>query len=372
MARAALTAAILLCLAMLLMLAPMPSFALWLVRFVLRETSLWFVTLALVTVFVAGLSQRRSPGTARAALLLSIAGGVMAGAPLIALAPAYESARVAFSFREYVLGVDAPAIRPQAIEVGPGLRADVYRMPGGDVRPLVVVVHGGSWQRGAPGEASHMSRVLAGAGFVVADVAYRLAPQHRFPAGVGDVKCAIGRLGERASELGLDPRRVALLGRSAGGQIALVVAYSTGDARVPPSCAVPDTAVSAVVSLYAPTDLVWGHDHPPTPDPIDGPRSIESYLGGTPAAVPEAYRLASPGSWADRPLPRTLVIHGAGDQLVRAEHALRLTSVIRAAGQPVEPLILPFADHGFDRRPGGAAEQLARLRILEFLRTLQP
>jgi acetyl esterase/lipase len=371
MARAALLAASALCLAAILMLVPMPSFRLWLVRFTLRETSLALVALALVAVFVAGLGQRRAPRAARAALLLSLTAGIAAGVPLISLAPEYESARAPFSLREYVLGVDAPAIAPRAIELAPGVRAEVYGAAGGDARPLVVVVHGGSWQRGAPGEAPHMSRALAGAGFIVADVAYRLAPTHRFPAGVADVKCAVGRLRERAGELGLDPGRVALLGRSAGGQVALVAAYSAGDPRVSPSCGVPDEPVSAVVSLYAPTDLVWGHDHPPTPDPLDGPASIEAYLGGTPAERPDAYRLASPASWADRPLPRTFIVHGAGDQLVRAEHGRRLASALAAAGQATELLLLPFADHGFDRRPGGAAEQLARQRVLSFLRMLQ-
>lgn len=350
------------------MLLPMPTFGLWFVRLVLRETSLGLVALALVAVFLAGLGQRRSPRAARAALVLSLVAGGVASAPLIAMAPQFESASLGFSLLEYVGGVATPAIAPRTVELAPGLPADLYEIVAGQQRPLVVVVHGGSWQRGDRGEAPHMSRVLAGAGFVVADVTYRLAPQSRFPAAVADVKCAIARLRERAAELGLDADRVTLLGRSAGGQIALVAAYSMGDARLPSSCGGAAAPVSAVVSLYAPTDLVWGHDHPPTPDPLDGPASIETYLGGPPASQPEAYRLASPASWADRPLPRTLIIHGASDQLVRAEHARRLAATLGAAAQPVELLLLPFADHGFDRRPGGVAEQLARQRILAFLR----
>ncbi len=144
-----------------------------------------------------------------------------------------------------------------------------------------------------------------------------------------------------------------------------------GDPRIAPSCAVADAPVQAVISLYAPTDLAWGHDNPPVPDPINGPVSIETYLGGPPRAQPEAYRLASPLTWADRSLPPTLLIHGTSDRLVRAEHARRLASGLAAGGHPVETLFVPLADHGFDRRTGGIGEQLARATILRFLERLR-
>src|SRR5262249_19146740 len=144
----------------------------------------------------------------------------------------------------------------------PGLALDLYRPEGSGRRPLVAVVHSGSWRSGGKGQAAHVSRALAAAGDVVAGLSFRPAPQHRFRAGVADVKCLVGRLRAEADRFGIDPGRVALLGRSAGGEIALVAAYSAGDERLPPSCAVEDRPVSAVIALYAPTDLAWGHAHP--------------------------------------------------------------------------------------------------------------
>jgi acetyl esterase/lipase len=231
----------------------------------------------------------------------------------------------------------------------------------------VVVAHGGSWRGGDKGDMAAASWALAQAGHVVLDVRYRLAPGHRFPAAVADVKCVIGRAREHAAELGLDPARGALLGRSAGGQIALVAAYSAGDPRVPPSCGVEDRPVSAVAALYAPTDLVQSYSRPVRPDVVDGPASVVRYLGGTPAELPDVYRLASPVSWMQRPLPPTLLIHGTGDRLVAIERERLLARALVKAGHAVDVLEVPLAEHAFDAHVGGVGEQLARQVLIRFL-----
>ncbi len=232
------------------------------------------------------------------------------------------------------------------------------------------MIHGGAWRGGGVGESPWVSRTLARSGITVIDVGYRLSPASRFPAAAGDVKCLLGRARERAAELGLDPSRAALLGRSAGGQIALVAAYSAGDPRVPPSCATEDAPVRAVVGIYSPTDMAWGHEHPSHPDVVRGPEALEAYLAGTPAQRPEAYRLATPQSWVDgRALPQTLLIHGGLDRMVWAGHSERLTRALEERRQPVRLLEIPLSEHGFDRRSGGLGEQLARATIVEFLKT---
>ena len=294
--------------------------------------------------------------------------------PSVAILAAYRyrGTGPGFSLAEYVLGVETPPIeirRDLVLDPGaPSLTSDVYLAPGPGPHPFVMVVHGGSWSGGDKGQVPHLSRVFAASGFTVIDVRYRLAPAALFPSAVADVKCLLGRARERAAELGLDPARAALLGRSAGGQIALVAAYSAGDPRLPPSCAVADQPVVGVVALYPPTEMAWGHDNPIRPDVVQGPKSLETYLGGTPDEAPEAYRLASPITFTDRAVPPTLLIHGVGDRFVFVEHCRRLTRGLRARGHSVELLEVPFADHAFDARAGGVGEQLARGTILRFLR----
>ena len=118
---------------------------------------------------------------------------------------------------------------------GAALMMDVYRRvePQPGMRPpALVVVHGGSWWDGDKGEMETASRAWAAEGVVVFDVAYRLAPEDRFPAAVRDVKCAVGYVKDHAARFGIDPERVVLMGRSAGAQIALVAAY--GPTRAEP------------------------------------------------------------------------------------------------------------------------------------------
>jgi acetyl esterase/lipase len=340
----------------LLILLPSLLRVQWMARLALRETSLLVTLLGVLALpLVEG---RRRLGAALAAI--------------VGLLPFASQAWLLgrdLSLREYALwGQPLPDVtveRDVVLEPSrPELTADIWRGTGAGPRPLLVTVHGGSWRSGDKGEPDHVHRQLAAAGYTVVDVRYRLAPGHLFPAAIEDVKCLAGRARELA---GVDPDRVALLGRSAGGQIVLVAAYSAGDPRLRPGCAVPDRPVRAVVSLYGPADLVWGFENPMRPDVIEGNDSLRIYLGGTPGERPEAYRLGSALSWTDRPLPPTLLVHGDGDQIVRLEHSRRLAAALREHGHVVELVRVPWGEHGFDFRPGGLSEQIARRAILDFL-----
>src|SRR5690606_687197 len=97
-------------------------------------------------------------------------------------------------------------------------------------------VHGGGMVAGAP-EMDHdlCSLVADGAGVLVVSVAYRLAPEHPFPAALDDCATALGWLRAAAEELGVDPGRVAVGGASAGGGIAAALAQRAHDAGRPPA-----------------------------------------------------------------------------------------------------------------------------------------
>ena len=129
-----------------------------------------------------------------------------------------------------------------------------------------------------------------------------------------------------------------------------------------------DVPPRAVIALYAPADLVYGYANPMRPDVIKGNESLEMYLGGPPSRRLETYRLASPRTWVDRrPLPPTLLLHGASDPMVECLHSVLLAAELQAAGQRVRQVCVPFGEHAFDMRPGSVGEQLARRAILEFL-----
>lgn len=342
-----------------LVYVPLPTWPAWMAHLAALEGCL----LGCVT----GLAALRLARGERRVQALALVGIIAGLAPAAAVVPAYLHERQPFSVWAWLTGDTGPRVRVERdIALAPGLRGDLYRAPGEGAHPFVVVVHGGSWRGGDKGAVPHVSHALARAGISVVDVTYRLAPRDRFPAAVSDVKCLVGQVRARAASLGIDPARGALLGRSAGAEIALVAAYS--DARIAPSCDVPTGPLRAVVSVYGPTDLAWAHAHPFVPDVVDGVDALETYLGGTPATAPDAYRLATPQHWLRGPVPPTLLVQGTGERCVRMQNLDRLEAALRAAGDSVRALRVPFADHGFDVRPGGFGEQLARGVIVEFLR----
>ncbi|HEY8808208.1 MAG TPA: prolyl oligopeptidase family serine peptidase, partial [Candidatus Limnocylindria bacterium] len=122
-----------------------------------------------------------------------------------------------------------------------------------------------------------------------------------------------------------------------------------------------------VISLYGPTDLATGYRMPAIPDLIGGSEAIAGFMGGSPDAVPARYAQATPQALLDRPVPPTLLIHGQADQIVQPHHSESLAAALRAAGDTVALIELPWAGHGFDGVSWGIGGQLALDAMLRFL-----
>jgi acetyl esterase/lipase len=255
---------------------------------------------------------------------------------------------------------------------GTPLALDVY-LP--RVRPAkpgraVLVVHGGFWAAGEKGEAALQSRRLADRGFTVFDVQYRITPQPNWQTATGDVKCAIGWVKQHADtpDWNIDPKKVALLGRSAGGHLALMAAYAPSDPELPATCDAGDTSVDAVISLYAPTDLTWGYKYPANKWVSDSRAKLRAFLGGAPEQTGDRYRALSPLERVTVAAPRTLLAHGGRDQLVPHGHMGLLAARLRAMGVPCETLFIPYAQHAFDFVVGGFSDQILEAELVKFLR----
>lgn len=257
---------------------------------------------------------------------------------------------------ETVIYADHGDGRPLRMAITRPLRMAITRPAAADdgPAPVVLVVHGGSWRSGDHTQLAGLNRHLAARGYLVAAIDYRLAPAACFPAPLDDVKAAIAYIKERAVALGADAGRIVLLGRSAGGQLAVVAAYSAND-----------PAIRGVISFYGPFDLAWGWAEPGWILPSR--EILGQYLGGSPEAVPDAYRGASPLTWVAPGLPPTLMIQGAADCLVSPLHNVKLSALLRPAGVPHQIVSVPLATHGSDVNLGGPFGQISTYAVEHFL-----
>jgi acetyl esterase len=133
------------------------------------------------------------------------------------------------------------------------LMARVYSPPGEGPFPLLVNFHGGGWVLGALDDFESANHILStGASRVLLSVDYRMAPEACFPAAVEDCYAAYHWARENAALLNIDPDRTAIIGDSAGGNLAAAVALMCRDRRTPP----PELQIL----IYPATDLsssVW-------------------------------------------------------------------------------------------------------------------
>jgi acetyl esterase/lipase len=227
----------------------------------------------------------------------------------------------------------------------------------------VIVVHGGGWRSEERSDFPSWDTWLADEGYVVFDIDYRLSPPPSWQDAPADVACAVGWVKENASRYGVDPERVALLGRSAGGHLALLTAYTEGRVAPTPACAtrnVQDTRVAAVAAFYPPTDLSrlssMGY--------LGG---MDRFLGGSLGTVPGRYPHLSPVSRVDPGDPPTFLAYGGDDQIVPPEQSELLGERLREAGVAHRLVKLPWANHTFDFLWGGWSSQISRSSLKGFL-----
>ena len=240
------------------------------------------------------------------------------------------------------------------------LRLDLYLRPEGPrPAPVVIALHGGSWSGGDSTQLPGINRYLAARGYAVAALNYRLVPDYTFPAPLEDTRAAIAWVKREGPRLGLDPARLVLMGRSAGGHLALLAGYDQGPTR--------DPALRGVIAYYAPNDMVWSYEHPSNPWVYDSVGTLSAFLGGSPSERGEAYAAASPLGFARADSPPTLLIHGGRDELVFPAQSYRLADLLERLGVAHLHLELPWATHGCDANLAGPSGQLSTYAIERFL-----
>lgn len=248
---------------------------------------------------------------------------------------------------------------PVVLRDGTRLALDVYAPLGAGRHPTIVTIYGGGWIFGNRSQMAGVDRDYAAHGYTTVAIDYRHAPAFHFPVQIHDVDDALAAIARNARAWHVDPARVALFGRSAGAELALLAAYAP-----------QPLTIRAVVAYYAPTDLTAGFDHPPVPDPANVRHLLEAYIGATPSAAPGAYRRASPLAYVRPNLPPTFLIGGDRDELVEIAFQREMRDALRARGDRVVAIEVPWSNHAFDEVHHGLGTSIAVSATREFLALL--
>lgn len=190
---------------------------------------------------------------------------------------------------------------------------------------VVVFFYGGGWSRGQRAEYRFVAQTLTQHGGTVVIADYRLYPEVVFPAFIEDAAAAVAWTHRHIAQYGGDPKKIYLVGHSAGAHIVSLLAL---DAQYLAAQGLNTNIVAGVVGLATPTDFAT--------------------LGARyrPVFVDQAQLdLAQPVRYARSDAPPMLLQHGADDTVVLPRNSVVLAQRITAAGGQARAIIYPDKSH---------------------------
>lgn len=182
------------------------------------------------------------------------------------------------------------------------LYLDAFYNKNKNLKPAVILVHGGGWKSGDKSLMVPMAQYIAAHGYACFTVAYRLSAEAIFPAGIYDVKNAIQFVKANAKEFKIDTAKVAILGCSSGGQMAALIGTTNNNADFEDeeNKYNQSSEVQAIVDI----DGVLAFNHP---DSKEG-EVASLWLGGNFEEKPAIWAQASALTHADKSTPPILFI----------------------------------------------------------------
>src|SRR6185369_659231 len=222
----------------------------------------------------------------------------------------------------------------------------------------VVVCPGGGYQMLADHEGRPVAEWLNSIGIAAFVLKYRIAPRYHHPSPMLDAGRALRTVRARAAEWGIDPRRIGILGFSAGGHLASSAAthFDAGKA----DAADPIERVSSrpdLAILIYPVITMREQTHA---------GSKRNLLGDNPD--PQLVALMSNEEQVTKETPPTFLIHTVNDDVVPVENSLLFAAALRRAGVPYEMHLYERGPHGFGLAPNDPVLSSWAERCADWLR----
>lgn len=228
---------------------------------------------------------------------------------------------------------------------------DIYLPPdAGKNLPLVVWFHGGAWMLNDKyADMGYMKNTVKGfidSGYILASIDYRHSTQAVFPAQIQDCNQAIEFLFQNAEKYNIDKNRIAVIGFSAGGHLASLLALSNNNDVTefyPPGIRL-HFKIKLALDFYGPSDFIMLATNPDTS--VNNERNpVSILLGAMPVDRPDLAKRASPVTYIDKDDPPFLIVHGEKDESVPNTESKILSSWLTLTGVKNKLIIVPGAPH---------------------------
>jgi acetyl esterase len=225
---------------------------------------------------------------------------------------------------------------------GEKLTMDYYAPKGPGIHPVVIIIHGGGYQRGnsKSGSEAYCAEFLAPAGYAVFSINYRLAPKFPYPYMVHDVERSIRYLRRNAKRWDADGNRMALVGGSAGGFLSNMAGLlgAPGDPTAADPVDRESARVQAVVTLFAQSSFATV--------PLN--RDVHALLDPLiqQKGEAEALREASPITYVNKHAPPFLLIQGDKDEYIPFTEDTNLQAALRKVGVRCDVIRISGGAHG--------------------------
>ena len=219
------------------------------------------------------------------------------------------------------------------------MRLDLLRPMSEGPVPLIMWIEGGAWKNLNKSFALPELQYLAEAGYAVASVEYRQSNEGKFPAGLKDVQAAVRYLTQEAERFQLRMDKIGLMGRSAGGNLATLIAAAAAQNQ-------SSTQICGVVSMYAISDFPQYYEVMEERRRKEFLQNIEAYLGGKPSEKKAAAKKASPALQVCPGMAPHLLLQGTNDPIVPPEQTRILYEALMSKEVPAELYMLEGAGHG--------------------------
>ena len=229
------------------------------------------------------------------------------------------------------------------------LELDFYKKDDVKNPPLLVWIHGGAWMRGDKQAFLTKNKTLVNkvlnAGYALASVNYRLSSEAIFPAQIQDCNDAINYLVKANNTLGFNKNCIGIMGRSAGGHLAALVATSNAHhiTEFFSSEEKPNFKIDVLVDFFGPSDLLHFKENKTPQSPSEPEAKL---LGGTPNSKQELARQASPVYYVNKQTPPTILFHGLSDNRVPSKQSEIFKSYLDENEIVNEMCLVENARHG--------------------------